>query len=75
MMLGRSGSGECEDQLGFSYSENIEESPLKRDKRSNEDPTVPAGGTMSHHKIYEFTYNENNAKSVISSTDRKKPNS
>ena len=26
-----------------------------------------------HLKIYEFRFNENNAKSVISSTDRKYP--
>jgi hypothetical protein len=37
------------------FSENIEESPLKKDKRISEERTF---------KIPEFPYNENNIKSV-----------
>lgn len=62
--------GEFDDPSCLSFSENIDESPSKRDKaptaKGDEDP-------HSHFKIYEFNYNEHNAKSVISSTDRKKP--
>ena len=36
--------------------------------------TSKAEEPSAHFKIYEFNYNENNAKSVISSNDRKKPN-
>lgn len=59
---------DIDDPSCVSFSENIDESPSKKEDRVIiDDPT-------SHFKIYEFNYNEHNAKSVISSTDRKKPN-
>ena len=60
------GNAEYDDPSCVSMSENIDESPSKKDKIVIEDPA-------SHFKIYEFNYNEHNAKSVISSTDRRKP--
>ena len=46
---------EFDDPSGLFFSENIEESPLKKDKRISEERTF---------KIPEFPYNENNIKSV-----------
>lgn len=60
---------QVEEQSLASLSENIEESPFKKDRRSKQRDQTDE----QHHKIYQFPFNENNAKSVISSTDRKKP--
>jgi len=44
-----------DDPSGQYFSENIEESPMKKDKRISNDKNL---------KIPEFPYNENNIKSV-----------
>ena len=68
------------DDPPISFSENIEESPLKRDKKLNEavgycDELMDNAAIISSHpKIYEFTYNENNNKTAMSATDRMKGN-
>lgn len=69
-----------EEPGSMSFSENIEESPMKKGEqqslyqfRNNDEEVMNAGDEKQHFKIYEFSLNENNAKSVISSTDRKKP--
>jgi hypothetical protein len=49
---------------GIINAENIEESPTKHDTLASD---------LGQRQIYQFTYNEHNAKSVISSTDRKRP--
>lgn len=70
---------EHDDPSCLSFSENIDESPGKKEEQSYEDLDLGANGddsnkyNSSHFKIYEFNYNENNVKSVISSTDRKRP--
>jgi hypothetical protein len=46
-----------EDPSEVFISENIEDSPFKKDKRINED-------CLENFKIPEFPYNENNIKSV-----------
>lgn len=44
-----------EEPSGIFFSENIEESPLKRERRIIDDENM---------KIPEFPYNENNIKAV-----------